>query len=83
MTDQKPTVMNHYDNVTLARLMLSQCGVLFQAIIYAGETERPDTHKSSHIQEVAEIGHSIACEWSNEFDVMAEGIEPHLKGGSK
>ena len=80
MSNQKPTTMDHYDNVTLARALLTKCETLFVAI---GDTAKANDSGGfifRQVKELAEIGQELAFDWSSKFDGMADDLNKHLPG---
>ena len=72
MSNQKPTTMDHYDNVTLTRALLNKCETLFVAI---GDTAKANDSGGfifRQVKELAEIGQELAFDWSSQFDGMAD-----------
>jgi len=79
MSNTKPTAMEHYDNVSLASLMLNKCQTLFVAIGDKAKTDDSGRYIFSQIKELAEIGQELAFDWVNTFEIMADDLEKHVK----
>ncbi len=80
MNNPKPTTMDHHDNVTLARTILTECETFFVAI---GDTAKANDSGGfifRQIKELAEIGQELSFDWSSQFDGMADDLNKHLPG---
>ena len=83
MSDDKPTVLSHYDNVTLAQEIFGKHEILFQTIVDVAGNSDLKTYKIQQIKGLAGIGQMLAFEWESHFDGFADDLKKYLPGGMK